>query len=118
MSSNRPTSPVGNWSAAGVVLVLGIAFFVLILVLGLVYLAGQDGQGVALDWLERVILLVLTGTSTAGVAYARRAKVQTNGGLDVRMRQAMRDVLAELQENDGQTGDDADADDADAVAGR
>lgn len=83
-----------------VVLILGGGVLVLLLVIGLVYLAGADGRASVLDWLSNVLLLVVSGTSTGALVQARKARVQTNGSLDVRMRQAIADALAARRASD------------------
>lgn len=96
-------------STSAVVLVLGLAVLIVGFVLGLVWLAGPDGDQEALNWVSSVASLIAgsfaASATVMGVRNARATKSitegveqvqqQTNGALDARLRAA---ILAALEQ--------------------
>lgn len=95
-------------STGAVVLVLGLALLVVLLVLGLVFLAGPEGQQDMLRWISSIGALLSSSLSALALAYGRRTsrqgketadavatvQHQTNGALDARMQKAIEQALA------------------------
>lgn len=92
-------------STSGVVLVLGSGLLLVGLVLGLVFIAGADGQADVFTWLSSVFALVAAATGTGAVVQSRRllsnvdtVREQTNGSLDARIEAAMSRVVSKVDD--------------------
>ena len=101
-------APTVATSTATVVMWLGAGALVVILLLGLSYMAGPDGIGDVLGWVTGLAALLAGGSSAAALSKVRRieggvetVRRQTNGVLDERIKNGVAAALAELRKQQG-----------------